>query len=115
MNCQHPAEAAQLLAKSLRHEHSIYGRVDVHDLCRRLGIRCESRKLTMDGMLMEDRGGYKVVVNSNTAWSRQRFSIAHELGHLSLFRSTQLAEAFSHTRIERQPLDSRSSEIERLC
>ncbi len=63
--------------------------VDLGALCAKINV--ELVKIPMDplvsGMLEpKTNGEYKITVNSNISSSRQRFTIAHELGHLALHR-----------------------------
>jgi IrrE N-terminal-like domain len=55
-------------------------------LLRAAGARREIRNLTGDGRLeMDPNGRFVVVVEAGQHWSRQRFTIAHELAHIILF------------------------------
>ncbi len=64
--------------------------VDVEGLARALGVRV--RRAWLDGQLsgMIERntdGKYVITVNASDRHERQRFTIAHELGHYMLHRS----------------------------
>ena len=55
-------------------------------LLRAAGARREVRHLAGDGRLeMDAHGRFVVVVEAGQHWSRQRFTIAHELAHIILF------------------------------
>lgn len=59
-------------------------RLDV--LLRAVRARREVRRLTGDGRLeMDGDGQFVVVVDAMQHWSRQRFTVAHELAHIVLF------------------------------
>jgi Zn-dependent peptidase ImmA (M78 family) len=57
--------------------------VDVGDVARRLGLRILYEKLETDvsGLLITTKEGANIVVQGSDAKSRQRFTIAHEIGH----------------------------------
>ncbi|MCH7738147.1 MAG: ImmA/IrrE family metallo-endopeptidase, partial [Chloroflexi bacterium] len=65
--------------------------VDVFGLAAELGVRViEKKPISSDAMLIHHGGEYKIVVNDHgdpAYATRQRFSIAHELGHLLLQQS----------------------------
>lgn len=55
-------------------------------LLKATGARREIRPLAGDGRLEVDPGGrFVVIVDERQHWSRQRFTIAHELAHIVLF------------------------------
>jgi Zn-dependent peptidase ImmA (M78 family) len=75
----------QAAAEALRHELDLdHGYVDVFDVAHRLGIeliRFPAPDGTLDGIYEPtERGGY-AFVNSNAPFVRQRFTLAHEIGH----------------------------------
>jgi hypothetical protein len=84
--------AADLLAKFGVEEPP----VDVEDLAKRLGAHIERRPHSpeISGLLYRDQrvDGERIVigVNADDALVRQRFTIAHELGHLLLNHNEQL-------------------------
>ena len=54
-------------------------------IAQALGIAVyKNPNLTMSGMLAERKGGPAIIYNSNEATTRQRFTIAHEIGHYAL-------------------------------
>ena len=63
--------------------------VDVEGLSLALGLKVEKQNLSDDicGMIKKGEGGYIIVVNQNQSLVRQRFTIAHELGHYIYHRS----------------------------
>lgn len=63
--------------------------VDLDKLCRSIDVKLVKKRLDthISGMLEpNDDGTYKITVNSTMSQGRQRFTIAHELGHLALHR-----------------------------
>lgn len=64
--------------------------VPVFTLARQLGLGCEPRPLGPDisGMLEKvSEGQYRLYFNKNDPETRQRFTVAHELGHFVLHRA----------------------------
>lgn len=62
---------------------------DVEALCLELGVECEGERLpdNVSGFIEKvDDYDYRIVYNSRHARVRQRFTIAHELGHFYLHR-----------------------------
>lgn len=66
--------------------------VDVHALARQLGVQVVQTSMNEDvsGMLIREDRGLTVGLNSNQMYRRQRFTLAHELGHLRLHRGRPL-------------------------
>jgi Zn-dependent peptidase ImmA (M78 family) len=66
--------------------------VPVEDLARRLGARLSYEPFDEDisGMLARLEGGAVIGINTSHVATRQRFSVAHELGHLVLHQGRQL-------------------------
>lgn len=60
--------------------------VDVVTLAKSLGIALESRQLENEfsGFLVRRKNEHSIVVNSRHAKVRQRFTVAHEIGHYFL-------------------------------
>ena len=59
--------------------------VNVEFFARKWGINSVERQpISSAGMLLPSKGGYKIVLNERHGKERQRFSLAHELGHLLL-------------------------------
>ncbi|MCX8018455.1 MAG: ImmA/IrrE family metallo-endopeptidase [Rhodocyclaceae bacterium] len=54
--------------------------VDVHAIAARLGVEVHSEAIDESGRI-ELADVPRIVVNGNEAWVRQRFTVAHELGH----------------------------------
>lgn len=114
-----PAGCAALLAKRLYQSAGSLGNrspkaVDLKVLCDRVGLGVEYRPLVLDGLLQETDSGYLAVINSIDKPPRQRMSLAHEIGHLALYRETGLTQAFGHISVpERKSIDA--SEVEQLC
>lgn len=78
--------------------------VDVELMIRALGIGLERKPLDpeVSGYISCDpsRGRYSITVNSTHPWTRQRFTMAHELGHYMRHRSI-LGEGVNDTRAYR--------------
>ena len=70
----------------MNHAHIGKPPVPVERLAKRLGVevRYEPLNGNLSGMLFREGGRAIIGVNSLHARSRQRFTIAHELGHLAL-------------------------------
>lgn len=77
-------EAAQSLLR--KHQYSIP--VDVHQIALDLGLTVIERDLEdqVSGMLVIKKGRGTIAINENQHLNRQRFSIAHEIGHYLLHR-----------------------------
>jgi len=72
--------------------------VDVHSLARRLGIAVKTSYLkdNQSGYIKKEiNGGYTIGLNRNDGEKRQRFTLAHELGHYFL-HSDLLVSGGSH-------------------
>lgn len=79
-----------------RNEYAVVNRyresvpVNIRGLCNELGVQVHSAFLDSEisGMLeRKGNGKYKITVNASDRATRQRFTIAHELGHYILHRS----------------------------
>ena len=71
--------------------------VPVHQLARHRGariVRVEGDEGDIDGFLYRDDGKVVIGVNRNQASVRQRFTIAHELGHLLLHESGEPSQVY---------------------
>lgn len=81
-------KATQLAQEQLKSISSFP--VDVHLIAEQKGLRIDYRPLDEDtsGVLLIDKK--IIIVNSNHHENRQRFSIAHELGHFLLHGSRQI-------------------------
>lgn len=86
--------------------------VDVFDIARRMGldVRYGRTKSDVEGMIIKPSGDQKPVIyiDRNTSWERQRFTVAHEIGHyLEVLRKKQ--DANLPFRYEDQVLPQRVS------
>jgi len=75
-------KAAELLKKA-----NVPGApIDVHQLAEFAGVHVLFQEMDSDisGMLVHDTDGTMIAVNANHHVNRQRFTIAHELGHHAL-------------------------------
>jgi len=63
--------------------------VQVEYLVAALGLKLEWKELDEDtsGMIESEGNSFKITVNSTHSYSRQRFTIAHELGHYMMHRN----------------------------
>lgn len=110
---------AALLAKRLHQSVSssdthLPHQVDLAEVCRSIGLEVQYRPLTLHGLLQETKSGYLAVINSVDKPSRQRMSLAHEIGHLVLYRETHMTQAFGHITLEERKTNE-AVEIELLC
>lgn len=55
--------------------------VDVQYIAQSLGIQIYKKPIKVSGVLLRDKGGEWIVVRSKDSIRRQRFTIAHEIGH----------------------------------
>ena len=57
--------------------------VDVDNLCRALGIKLKRAFLSssISGMIEQIGGQFTITLNLSDSYTRQRFTLAHELGH----------------------------------
>lgn len=113
------SNAAAMLAEKLRNSEKQLDRkslkqVDLDAICAKIGLAVQYQPLTVDALLQETESGFLAIVNSLAKQSRQRKSLAHEIGHLMLYQATGLIQAFGHiSPSERQ--NNESLEIEELC
>ena len=91
-------------------------RADLGQLAARLGVvSVEESAIASDAMLLPGSGGFKIVLKAAStpgAMVRQRFSFAHELGHLLLCLSGYTNDL--HSDAKHRNGDKQSTE-ERLC
>ena len=64
--------------------------VDVRSIIEAYNISIHEEELegTVSGILMINEKTTNLVINNNHHWSRQRFTLAHELGHFLLHKDT---------------------------
>lgn len=82
---------AERLARKLLSDNAIVGPpVDVIELARRAGAKVEFTPFEDDvsGILLNRPGNIVIGVNKKHATTRQRFTVAHEIGHLLLHHET---------------------------
>jgi len=108
-----PEEAVRRCARRLLDEHAgATLPVRLHSLFDWGGVRkVRSESMTLEGGLrcLPD-GRFDILVREDAPTTRQRFSIAHELGHLIFYRHAPRAKALQAQRGARAP-----QEEERLC
>ena len=88
--------------------------VDIASICEKVGLTVQYQPLGVDALLQETESGYVATINSAQRLSRQRMSLAHEIGHLILYQATGLRESFGHI-LPDQRQSSESQEVEKLC
>lgn len=90
------------------------GRTNLEEISASVGVSIQYEPLRVDALLQQTQSGYVAIINSAANKARQRFSLAHEIGHLAMFNATGLRQAFGHlSPSERQNPDS--FEVENLC
>lgn len=112
-------EIAAKLALKLRESEGDSGGgapapINLAHICKSVGLAVEYVPLAVDAILQETGSGYLALVNSTHRLSKQKMSLAHEIGHLVLYKETGLRQAFGHT-IPEERHSSEAQEIERLC
>lgn len=109
INAERPLE--ELLAVKVRHDLALgRGRVEPTEVAQRLGLEVVAYPVVDDGVEGQYRplagGGGAIFVNSRSGVLRQRFTIAHEIGHALLHREQSVVdddiETRSGSKIERQ-------------
>lgn len=100
--------------------------VPVEEIARRLGLELVARVLADDvsGLLLRPEGGKSaIVVNQRHSLARQRFTIAHELGHLRLHKGrpmvvdhvrVNLRDARSGAAVDREEIEANAFAAELL-
>ncbi|MBI4178699.1 ImmA/IrrE family metallo-endopeptidase [bacterium] len=78
-------------------------------------IEVQRQPLRVDAVLKETASGYVATINSESPLVRQRFSLAHEIGHVELFGATGLAQALRHISGEVISRTNEAREVEHLC
>jgi len=78
-------------AAELRKDLGLSGRVDPFDIAEKLEVPvCLEDLEQIDGCLLKKAGNLKILINKNIPYNtRQRFTLAHELGHLRIKRHNQ--------------------------
>ena len=90
--------------------------VDLMALCNELNICVEFEFLddSISGSIEKSESAscdYTVTVNARDTWTRQRFTIAHELGHF-LFHRSKIGDGIFDNRLYRHSSDSLNKEID---
>jgi Zn-dependent peptidase ImmA (M78 family) len=114
-----PDHSVAMLAQTLRDsekesDKNSLEQVDLFKICAKVGLAVHHQPLSVDALLQETESGYLAIINSMARQSRQRLSLAHEIGHLMLYQATGLIQAFGHVSPNERP-NSESREIEELC
>jgi len=76
-----PRAPSQPLMVQLANEYRAHVRPDLVDLCRRCDVRVETAAMRSDLAGFIDADNSRFVVNSETSPQRQRFTLAHQIGH----------------------------------
>jgi hypothetical protein len=108
MNAAEP-ETAEAMAAALLDTVGIPSApgLDIFDLARRAGVPVHRRSLAIDGQVERLDGALCVSLSHRAPIQRQRFTLAHELGHV-LLEDRDVADAVGHQA-------SGSLDIERFC
>jgi Zn-dependent peptidase ImmA (M78 family) len=74
--------------------------LSLEKICKDLNLNCFEADLDdgLSGLLLKEEGSYSIYVNKNHAFSRQRFTIAHEIGHYLSY----LMDSFSKDELEKE-------------
>ena len=87
--------------------------VDIEGLIQRLGISLSKDFLDPDiaGMIEKTKGGdYAITINGKDSETRQRFTMAHELGHFILHRN-RIGDGINDNKMYRATKTSANSRI----
>lgn len=72
-------------AKEIRHQLGLNGPIDVYEVCNQLKVDIFEESLDIDGALLRKNGKARIIINSDIKYvSRKSFTVAHEIGHLSI-------------------------------
>jgi len=87
------ARIADMVQKLLDQHGLVKPPIPVEKLAQTLGVELryepfEHKGEQVSGMLFRDKGRSVIGVNSNESPTRQRFTIAHEIGHLQLHKDS---------------------------
>jgi hypothetical protein len=85
--------------------------IGLSNLLKLFRARLDRQFIWYPGRLDIDDKGYHVIVNRRHDWRRQRFTVAHEIGHIIVFES--LADAPHLLQALREPENARY--LEKLC
>ncbi len=74
--------------------------LSLEKICKELNLACFEADLDdgLSGLLLKEGENYSIYVNNNHAFSRQRFTIAHEIGHYVSY----LMNSFSKDELEKE-------------
>ncbi|HMH70038.1 MAG TPA: ImmA/IrrE family metallo-endopeptidase [Candidatus Saccharimonadales bacterium] len=79
----------QILANAILNEHNLNAvPVKVEKLAKLIGaeVKRDNLKSSLSGFAVQKHGSKFIGINSNESAERQRFTIAHEIGHLFLHK-----------------------------
>ncbi len=112
---KNPAEIVSEMAINFRKALRIVGPIKkIEEVCAVMNIDVAYDVIDFDSILTQKINGYCITVNQNHNKNRQRFSIAHEIGHIELFKETGLSESFGDTSISKER-NNCGVEVEELC
>ena len=83
----------------------------LHRLLGQMRVRVIPRRIRSDGLLELNRDGYRIGVNPARPWRRQRFTVAHELGHILILN----ALAGDREALQALSAPALHGPVERLC
>lgn len=107
-------DVVAILARELRASTKPSGKADLEAISSAVKLSIQYKPLRVDSLLHEAESGYIAIVNSTTNKVRQRFSIAHEIGHIAIYKTTGLTRAFGHLSPGEQKRGE-AAEVEDLC
>lgn len=90
-------------AVALRKELKLIGRIEPFEIAKRLGVPVYNEDLDeIDGCLLKKADNKRILINKNILHlNRQRFTLAHELGHLQIKSHTEKMYRCSASDIQR--------------
>lgn len=76
----------EIIAETLLEDYGLLGgKTDLKNLCRKLNIEVHSHPFEgCEGVLLVTANEQRILVNSSKASTRNRYTIAHEIGHYSM-------------------------------
>lgn len=109
---QSPEEAVTLACAKLLHDSGeLVPPIGLRALARHLNARIIERLIPTAGRLQVDRSGYVIVTKSGSPWRRERFTLAHEIGHIIILESL----AHDRSLLRELRADHNWAYLERLC
>ena len=98
------------------HLRSIAEHLGVKRLLTRSLTGIRDQQHGIDAMLVPLPEGYSVIINKNAPYTRQRYSLAHELGHIMLLAAESTPSSTALTRFRSSGATTKDTKAEeRLC